>query len=186
MGSVGSGRAGPGKWWVCREVFLGSLGSLVAPLGGRGQPISGRQSPEGPPGSGPETILLKEKFEAISTLKEPSRLVRSAEGLALWRGAEPQHSSPSLLLCPSHLRCWNSFSSSLFTHNLFHLLTTATLHVLPTTSFPLSTLVPSSLVFYGARPHSLPYSTSPTSFRRKGVTSVVQQGSSISLLPLSS
>ena len=48
-----------------------------------GQPIRGRQSPEVPPGSGPETILLKENFEAISTLKEPSRLVRSAERLAL-------------------------------------------------------------------------------------------------------
>ena len=34
MRSVGGGKAGPGKWWVCREVFLGSLGSLVAPLGG--------------------------------------------------------------------------------------------------------------------------------------------------------
>ncbi len=77
-----------GLWelWVCREGFLGSLGSL----GGRGQPISGGRSAEGPPGSGPETILLKEKFEAISTLKEPSRLVRSAEGLVLWRGAESQ------------------------------------------------------------------------------------------------
>ena len=67
------------KWWLSRKDSLGSLGSV----GGRAQPISGRQSSERAPGSGPETIPLKEKLEAISTLKEPSRLVRSAEGACL-------------------------------------------------------------------------------------------------------
>ena len=83
---LGDGRC---RRWECgtREMvglpggLLGLLGLPCGSLWGEGQPIKGRQSPEAPPGSGPETILLKEKFEAISTLKEPSRLVRSAEGL---------------------------------------------------------------------------------------------------------
>ena len=45
IGYCGVRDRGNGGWWACREGFLGSLGFLVAPLGGSDQPISGRQSP---------------------------------------------------------------------------------------------------------------------------------------------
>ena len=126
--------------------LLGLLGLPCGSFGGRGQPIRGRQSPERPPGSGPETILLKEKFEAISTLKEPSRLVRSAEGLALlWYGEGLNLNTPPrallLLLGPSN-------SLSIYILFPLHIIypipfshTAATLHVLLPT--PSSHLAPS-------------------------------------------